>query len=95
MSLENFRLETADGMSIIDLHENIPKFITHYSRGEPFLSITSLPENKIPQIIEKLNETNAWGLSRFSDSNYLSQRIETESKLRKAFVARGGEPELE
>lgn len=81
-------------MSVIDLQKSIPTFIVHYSRGEPFLSITSVPKSNLPQIIQKLTETNSWGLNRFSDPYYLQQRIKTESLLRKAFIAKGGEPQL-
>lgn len=34
------------------MERKIPNFITHYSRGEPFLSITGLQCEKWPQIIE-------------------------------------------
>ena len=81
-------------MRTIDSQKNIPKFIVHYSRGEPFLSITSLPKNNLSQTIQKLTEANAWGLNRFSDPHYLNQRIETESLVRNSFIAKGGEPQL-
>ena len=86
--------EGSDWTSLIGIQKDIPKFIVHYSRGAPFLSVTSVPQNKLPQIIEKLNETNAWGLNRFSDPHYLSQRTEVEAELRRFFIAKGGEPQL-
>ena len=89
-----FGFESADWMNGIDSKKNIPTHIIHYSRGEPFLSITSVPSDELKHLIGKLNETNAWGLSRFSDPHYLSQRIQTESQVRDAFIAKGGKPYL-
>lgn len=73
----------------------IPSFIVHYNRGEPFRSITSFPQDQWQSIIEKLNSTNAWGLNRFADPQYLKQRVLAEAEVRKAFIAKGGKPELE
>lgn len=72
-----------------------PKFIIHYNRGEPFRCITNYPQDQWQSIIEKLNSTNAWGLNRFSDPQYLKQRVLAESEVRKAFIAKGGKPHLE
>lgn len=72
----------------------IPDFIVHYSRGEPFRSITSLPAAVRDEVIGELNETNAWGLARFSDQRYLEQRADVESKIRKRFIELGGNPSL-
>lgn len=82
-------------VAILNLQENIPKFIFHYSRGTPFLSITSVPEKKLLQIVDQLTQANAWGIGRFSDQHYLNQRIETESQIRNAFIAKGGQPQLQ
>ena len=73
----------------------ISSFITHYSRGEPFRSITSVGQENWAEIIKDLNETNAWGLSRFSDPNYLEDRLIAEKKMRKEFISKGGKPELD
>lgn len=73
---------------------SIPTFIVHYSRGTPFRSITGVPSSQRQQVIGKLNETNAWGLNRFSDQLYLQQRFETESHVRNAFMKKGGRPQL-
>jgi hypothetical protein len=73
----------------------IPNFIVHYNRGEPFRSITSLPAHDWPETVKQLNETNAWGLARFSDPNYLTQRLEVERHLRRNFIEKSGKPELE
>jgi len=35
------------------------------------------------------------GLSRFADPNYLKQRVLAEAEVRKAFIAKGGKPQLE
>lgn len=72
-----------------------PNFIAHYNRGEPFRSITSFPQDQWQSIIEKLNSTNAWGLNRFADRQYLKQRVLAEAEVRKAFIAKGGKPRLE
>jgi hypothetical protein len=72
----------------------IPKFITHYSRGEPFLSITSVSPEKRPEVVKNLNELNAWGINRFLDQEYLARRLELEDTLRKEFIAKGGKPQL-
>jgi hypothetical protein len=72
----------------------VTQFLVHYSRGEPFRSLTSHPPQKWPSVIASLTEKNAWGLNRFSDSNYLKRRLEVEQILRNEFVAKGGEPDL-
>lgn len=73
----------------------IPDFITHYSRGKPFQSITSLPQTEWEQALATLNETNAWGLNRFKDQEYLSKRVQTENKIKDLFKAVGGVPEID
>lgn len=72
----------------------IPDFITHYSRGEPFRSISSVPSEKFTDVLKELNETNAWGLGRFSDPGYLERRLAVEQKIRREFAAQGGRPVL-
>lgn len=73
----------------------IPDFIVHYSRGEPFRSITGAPFGDVSSILETLDETKAWGLARFSDPQYLDQRYRIEADLRKRFIDLGGQPVLE
>lgn len=68
----------------------VPDFITHYSRGEPFRSITGLAPSERQHVLKTLNETNAWGLNRFQDPEYLVKRIETERKIRSEFEKAGG-----
>lgn len=41
-----------------------------------------------------MNDSNAWGLARFSDSKYLDQRFDAEELLRQRFIERGGKPHL-
>lgn len=72
-----------------------PSFITHYSRGAPFLSFTAMGRETWSELIKDLNETNAWGLSRFSDPNYLEDRLIAEKKIREEFISKGGKPELD
>lgn len=72
----------------------IPDFITHYSRGEPFRSITKVPTEKLVETLADLDETTAWGLSRFSDPEYLTRRLTVEQKIRDEFIAKGGKPVL-
>lgn len=72
----------------------IPSQIVHYSRGEPFRSLTSVGQEHIRQVIKGLNDQNTWGLSRFSDPDYLPQRFEAEERLRQRFIDNGGKPAL-
>ncbi len=71
----------------------VPEFISHYSRGVPFRSITSLPEGKRLEVIRELNETNAWGLNRFADSEYVTRRLEVERQIHEEFISQGGKQE--
>lgn len=73
----------------------VPNFITHYSRGKPFQSLSSLGQSNWAEVITTLNETNAWGLSRFRDPDYLPTRIQTEKIIRRKFQEMGGKPILE
>ncbi len=57
---------------------NSLNYIGHYSHREPFRLITSAPQGQWPSMVEKLNITNAWRLSRFSDPS-LQQRAEVEA----------------
>ena len=72
----------------------IPDFIVHYSRGEPFRTISEVSPENLPTVLNQLNESNAWGLNRFSDPQYLTKRFEVEKKLRLGFISKGGKPEL-
>jgi hypothetical protein len=74
---------------------NIPDFIVHYSRGEPFRSITEVSHENLPGVLNQLNESNAWGLSRFSDPEYLQRRVQVERKIRHGLIGKGGKPELD
>jgi hypothetical protein len=66
----------------------------HYSRAEPFRSITAAPTVELQVLINSLNESNSWGLSRFADPNYLSQRLDVEARMRERFFEMGGVPVL-
>jgi hypothetical protein len=70
-------------------------YIVHYSRGEPFKSISSADPDRVQDILLKLDENNAWGLNRFSDPEYFPRRIEVEKKIRQQFIGKGGRPQLE
>ena len=72
----------------------IPDFITHYNRSEPFRSISSVSPEKLPAVLKELNETTAWGIARFSDSEYLKRRVIVEKKIRQGFIEKGGNPVL-
>jgi hypothetical protein len=74
--------------------KQVPDQIVHYSRGQPFLSITSVSPTQLDTVMSGLHERNAWGLNRFLDENYLKRRIEVENKMRRRFVEKDGEPEL-
>jgi len=73
----------------------IPDFIVHYSRGEPFRSISAVPQDELSKVLQELNETNVWGLARLSDPEYLERRRHVEQRLRKEFIAKGGRPALD
>ena len=72
----------------------VPNHIVHYSRGEPFCSITSVSPNQVERVINGLNEKNAWGINRFSNSVYYKQRLEVEKAMRSKFIEKGGAPIL-
>jgi hypothetical protein len=82
-------------MGTIALSANTLDFIVHYSRAEPFRSITSVDPICLPGIIDDLREANAWGISRFRRPQYLQQRREIESLLRSTFIEAGGQPRVE
>lgn len=73
----------------------IPDFIVHYARGAPFLSVTSLEPDLRAKTLSQLSEQSAWGLNRFSDTEYLDRRLEVERHLRNQFIERGGKPVIE
>src|SRR3712207_6517156 len=75
--------------------KEIPSFITHYSRGEPFRTMSSVPRDQWLEVVAQLNETNAWGLGRFTDAEYMERRLRVEERLRSGFIAAGGRPELQ
>jgi hypothetical protein len=77
------------------MKSKVPSYIVHYARGKPFQSITNVPPRQLAGVIENLNETNAWGLDRFSHPEYLAQRIKTEKMMRHEFIGKGGRPTLE
>jgi hypothetical protein len=72
----------------------IPDFIIHYSRGEPFRSLSGVPEGELAGVLRELNEANALGLARFSDPEYLPSRMRVERRLREQFINKGGRPTL-
>ena len=72
----------------------IPDIITHYSRGQPFRSITSAAAADWPEIVAEMTEQNTWCRGRFGDPNYLSRRVGVERRLRDWFVSTGGQPRV-
>ncbi len=72
----------------------IPNQIVHYSRGEPFRSITDVPLEHLDSVIEKLDEKNSWGLNRFKNQTYFKQRLDVENGMREKFIEMGGNPLL-
>ncbi len=76
------------------MNKNIPDFILHYSRDEPFRSITNVAPHQLEVVINGLNEKNTWGINRFSDLTYLMQRLEVEKIMHAQFIENGGKPEL-
>jgi hypothetical protein len=72
----------------------IPSFITHYNRSEPFRSVTQSPQEMWPDVVQLLTDETSWGIRRFSDPEYLVQRLEVEKRIRNEFITKGGRPEL-
>lgn len=72
----------------------IPDFITHYNRAEPFRSLTSLNKIDLAAALKEMNESNSWGLNRFTDPEYLPRRAIVETKIRHQFISIGGKPIL-
>jgi hypothetical protein len=56
------------------MNRKVPEQIVHYSRGEPFRTITSVSPDQLDHVISSLDERNAWGLDRFVHTEYLKQR---------------------
>lgn len=73
----------------------IPDFITHYNRSEPFRSLSSVPLEKLVTVLNEMNETNVWGAARFSDPEYLKRRATVEREIRQKFIEKGGKPDLD
>lgn len=80
---------------ICGMDQKNSEVIVHYSRGEPFRSITSVHSDDFDSVLKTLNEDNAWGLTRFSDARYLEQRFAVEERVRGQFIAMGGKPILQ
>ncbi len=76
------------------MKQKIPDLIVHYSRDEPFRSITSLAADQLEAVVNSLEERNSWGLNRFSDPCYMKQRFEVEKLMRAKFIELGGRPIL-
>jgi len=72
----------------------IPDFIVHYNRNEPFRSISEVSPDNLPTVLSQLDEGNSWGLSRFTDPEYLPHRLQVERRIRQEFIKKGGRPEL-
>ena len=73
----------------------VPDFIVHYNRSEPFRSMSEVSQTNLPTVLSQLNESNSWGLNRFSDPEYLPTRLAVEQKIRRDFINKGGKPELD
>lgn len=74
---------------------DIPNYLIHYNRAEPFLSLSATTAESRHQILHQLNENNAWGLARFKDPEYLPRRESIEQKMRADFIKKGGRPTLQ
>jgi hypothetical protein len=82
------------GKRLLKVTNLTPDFIVHYSRGEPFLSMSEVSQESLPEVLCKLDEHNSWGLNRFSDPEYLPRRLQVEQKLHQGLISKGGVPEL-
>jgi hypothetical protein len=72
----------------------LPDFVTHYTRGEPFRSITANGPARWAAVVASLDEANCRCVGRFADPNYLQRRAAVERRMHEAFVARGGAPRI-
>ena len=57
--------------------------------------MTSVPDARFADVLGTLDETNCWGLKRFSDPEYLRRRRRVEDQIRVELISRGGHPELD
>lgn len=71
-----------------------PLFIVHYSRSEPFRTISSETEDEQVRIISSMSPENAWGIERFKHPKYLLERASVEASIRQEFIELGGSPQL-
>lgn len=71
----------------------IPDFLTHYTKGRPFRSLTERPPEEWPGLLAGLSEENALAFARFGREDYLPNRAALEARMHAEFVSRGGRPE--
>lgn len=76
---------------------HLPNLVTHYhSRlDRPFLNLSDLPSDELEEVVEKLQQRKSDdpNYKRVFGRRYMDFRKETETKLRRLFEERGGEPE--
>ncbi len=72
-------------------------FITHYhpAQDPPFRNLSDAAEDELPAIFEGLSARRLSGSKRVFGRRYMPFRRQTETKLRRLFVAAGGRPERE
>lgn len=69
------------------------EYITHYYNGEPFRSLSALSRTEAIRVMEELVDDSPY-FERFKDPlQYWSDRVETETWLRKKFMEKGGKPQ--
>jgi len=71
-----------------------PDFVTHYSRGRPFRSVTAAGPPRWDRVVATLDDTNCRCVGRFRDPNYLARRAAVEGRMHRALIARGGAPRI-
>jgi hypothetical protein len=71
-----------------------PNFLSHYyefSKG-PFLNLSNLPSDQAGAILEKIRQEGR-GFASKRTGDYLKIRSGLEEKVRKLFIAKGGNPQ--
>jgi hypothetical protein len=74
-----------------DALDELPSLLTHYYRREPFRSLSELDDNEVAAVLAQLEGSGPLEY-RLTRSEYLPKRRAIESRMREAFVAKGGAP---
>jgi len=72
----------------------LPDIVTHYSRSQPFRSVTAAGPERWADVVAQLNDGNVWGRGRFDDPHYLTRRTAVEARMHAELLRRGGAPRI-